>query len=99
MLTSCVTSAYVNALEALTEKQQEKVQVCEKQSGKNNHNGRCKTGKESRCPENGEEMEVRKIEIAMGDCIKSDLERIEEEQKMIDRRNWILLTENVVREK
>ena len=99
MLTSCVTSAHMNALEALTEKQQEKVQVCEKQSGKNNHSGRCKTGKESRCPENGGEMEARKTEIAMGDCIKSDLERVGEEQKMIDRRNWILLTENVVREK
>ena len=37
VLSLCVTSAYVNALEtmALTEKQQEKVQVCEKQSGKN----------------------------------------------------------------
>ena len=33
-----VTPACMNALEtvALTEKQQEKVQVCEKQSGKNN---------------------------------------------------------------
>ena len=40
VLSSCVTSAYMNALEmmALTEKQQEKVQVCEKrkQSDKNN---------------------------------------------------------------
>ena len=36
VLSSCVTPAYTNALEtmALTEKQQEKVQVCEKQSGK-----------------------------------------------------------------
>jgi len=25
---------------------------------------------ERRCPENGGEMEVRKIKIAMGDCIK-----------------------------
>ena len=34
---SCVTMAFMNALEmmALTEKQQEKVQVCEKQPGKN----------------------------------------------------------------
>ena len=37
-LSSCVTAAYVNALEsmALTKKQQEKVQVCENQTGKNN---------------------------------------------------------------
>ena len=34
---------------------------------------------ESRCPECGGVMEVRKIEIAMGDCIKSDLERGGEE--------------------
>ena len=34
------------------------------------------------------------------DCIESDLERVGEEcKKMIDRRNWRLLTENVVREK
>ena len=32
--------------------------------------------KESRCPERGEEMEARKAEIAMGGCIKSDLERM-----------------------
>ena len=38
VLSSCVTPACVNALEtiALTEKQKEKVQVCEKQNGKNN---------------------------------------------------------------
>ena len=38
MLSSYVTPAYMNAVEAmtLTEKQQEKVQVCEKQPGKNN---------------------------------------------------------------
>ncbi len=38
VLSSCATPAYMNALEtmALTEKQQEKVQVCEKQPGKNN---------------------------------------------------------------
>ena len=38
VLSSCVTLAYVNALEmlALREKQQEKVQFCEKQPGKNN---------------------------------------------------------------
>ena len=29
---------------------------------------------ESRCPESGGEMEARKIEIAMEDCIKSNLE-------------------------
>ena len=28
---------------------------------------------ESRCPESGGEMEARKIEIAIGHCIKSDL--------------------------
>ena len=36
-LSSCVTPACINGLEtmALTEKQQEKVQVCQKQAGKN----------------------------------------------------------------
>ena len=39
----------------------------------------------------------KKTEIAMGDCIKSDLERIgEKRKKMIERRNRRLLTENVV---
>ena len=37
--------------------------------------------KESRCPERGWEMEARKTEIAMGDCNKSDLERVGEEWK------------------
>ena len=38
VLSSCVTSAFMNRLEimALTEKQQKKVQVCEKQPGKKN---------------------------------------------------------------
>ena len=36
-----------------------------------------------RCPESGGEMEARKTEIAMADCIKSNLERVGE---MIDRR-------------
>ena len=38
MLSSCATPVYMNALETmvLTEKQQEKVQICEKQPGKNN---------------------------------------------------------------
>ena len=38
LLSSCVTSTYINALETMaqTEKQQEKVQVCEEQPGKNN---------------------------------------------------------------
>ena len=38
MLSSCVTPAYMNGLETMaqTEKQQDKVQVCEKQPGKNN---------------------------------------------------------------
>ena len=35
-------------------------------------NGRCKTGKDSTCPERGGEKEARNTEIAMGDCIKSD---------------------------
>ena len=35
---------------------------------------------ESRCLEGGREMEARKTEIAMGDCvIKSDVERLREE--------------------
>ena len=34
-----------------------------------------------------------------GVCIKHDLEMGDEWKKMIDRRNWRLLTENVVREK
>ena len=43
-------------------------------------------------------MEARKTEIAMGDCVKSDLESVGEEwKKDIDRRNWRLLKENVVR--
>ena len=45
-------------------------------------------------------METRKTEIAMGDCIKCDIERVGEEWvKMIDIMNWRLETENVVREK
>ena len=48
---------------------------------------------QSRCPESSVEMEAIKTEIAMGHCIKSDLERM---GKMIERRNWRLLTENVV---
>ena len=45
-------------------------------------------------------MEARKSEIAMGDCVKSDLERVGEEwKKYIGRRNWRLLKENVVRQK
>ena len=38
MLSSCITPTYMNALEpmALTEKQQEKFQVCENQPGNNN---------------------------------------------------------------
>ena len=38
---------------------------------------------ESRCPEGGGEMEAMKTEIAMGDCIKSDLQRVGEEWGMI----------------
>ena len=33
-------------------------------------NMRRKYGKESRCPERGGEIEARKTEIAMGDCVK-----------------------------
>ena len=38
LLSSCVSRVCMNALEtvALTDKQQEKIQVCEKQPGKNN---------------------------------------------------------------
>ena len=39
-------------------------------------------------------MEAMKTEIAMGDCIKSDIESVGE-----DRRNQRLLTQNVVRKK
>ena len=50
-------------------------------------NRRWKTGKESRSPDSGEEMETRTIEIAMRDCIKSDIERVGREwKKLIDRR-------------
>ena len=43
---------------------------------------------------------MMKAEIAMGDCIKRDLERVGEEwrTRATDRRNWRLLIENVVRE-
>ena len=41
--------------------------------------GRWKTGKESRCPESGGEMEAMKNEIMNMDCIKSDIERVREE--------------------
>ena len=45
-------------------------------------------------------MEAMKAEMTMGDCISSDLERVGEELRKgaIDRRNWKLLTENVVRD-
>ena len=35
-----------------------------------------KTNKENRCPEGGREMETRKTEIGMWNCIKSDIERV-----------------------
>ena len=44
-------------------------------------------------------MEARKAEIVNGDCIKHDVERVAEEWKIIERRNWRLLTENVLRKK
>ena len=41
-------------------------------------------------------MEAMKTEIAMGDCIISDLERVGEEwEKMTDRRNWRLMTKTM----
>ena len=39
------------------------------------------------------EMEGIETEIAMGDCVVGDLERLGEEWKNIDRRNLRLLTE------
>ena len=45
---------------------------------------------ESRCPERGGNWNV------MGNCIKSYLERVGEEWKKRQRRNWRLLTENVI---
>ena len=44
---------------------------------------------------------MTKTEIAMGDCIKRDLERVGEEwrKSATDRRNWRLLIVVVVREK
>ena len=41
-----------------------------------------KLANESRCPEGGWKMEATKSEIAMGDCVKSDLERVGEEWKI-----------------
>ena len=58
-----------------------------------------KTGKVTRCPENGGEMKTRKTEIAMGNCIKSDIERVGEKVGKNYRSNWRRLTENIVREK
>ena len=49
-----------------------------KESAKNK-----KTGKEGRWPECGGEMEARKTEIAMGDCVMSDLERVGKEWEKI----------------
>ena len=63
-------------------------------------NGRYNICIDSRCPEIGGEMEAKKTRNCDGDCIKIDIERVGEEwDKIIDRRNWRLLTENVVREK
>ena len=44
-----------------------------------------------------EEREERKTEIAMGDWIKKDLEKVREEwrKRPTDRRNWRLLKKNV----
>ena len=38
-----------------------------------------KTGKENRNPESRREIQTRKTEIEMGDCAKSDIERVIEE--------------------
>ena len=40
-------------------------------------------------------METRKTKNVTGDCINSDMERLEEEwrKRATDRRNWRLLTE------
>ena len=43
-------------------------------------------------------MEARNTEIALEDCIKCDLNRVGEKWKNY-RRNWRLMTENVVRKK
>ena len=48
-------------------------------------NGRRKTGKESRGTESGGEKEVRKTEIAMGYCIKSNIERVGKKMVTSDR--------------
>ena len=40
-----------------------------------------------KCPESGGEMEARKNEIAMGYCIKRDVEIVGENGNMIERRN------------
>ena len=52
-------------------------------------------------PRQWRENEARMTGIAMGDCIKRDLERVGEEWRKgaTDRRNWRMLTEHVVREK
>ena len=56
---------------------------------------------EVRCPESGGGKKARKTEIAMGDCVGRDLERVGAEWRTgaADRRNWRLLMENVVRER
>ena len=71
-------------------------------------NGRYNICKDNRCPESGGEMEAKKTGIAMVNCIKSDIENIlvnrcnvawRRMEKIIDRRNWRLLSENIVRDK
>ena len=44
-------------------------------------------------------MEASKTEIAMGIALKVTCSEWEKNGKMIDRRNWRLLTENVARER
>ena len=41
-----------------------------------------KSWAKSRCPESGVEIEARKTEIAIGDCIKGDRERVREDLKI-----------------
>jgi len=42
---------------------------------------------ERRCPESGGEMNARKTEIAMEDCIKSNIERVGEEWKAWEKKH------------
>ena len=86
---SCVTPAYMNILEtmALTEKQQDKVQVCER-------NGRGKLAKRADAQE-GKWRRGRKLKLHLKGPRKSG-RRMETK---IDRMNWRLLKEKSERKK